>query len=340
MEALHGDLGLVAEAGPGHLELAEVPLRLEGEAAVVVGQVERTEAAAPLVGRPVVEGEEGGRGVVGRLVVLGGLHRGPQGQGLLVPGEHAEGARRADVQVTQAGGTFREEEGPGVQVADGLLIRVVVGQPGEVAVEPPDRPVQPPLAGLAPGHQPGLAREAEVQREERPLGHDEVLLEVVEPGVAVRDELPAELDLEGVRGAEVQAAVEQVPGPLEAALERDLVLPEPGQPPFEVEPHPGDIEAALAEGAVVGAEELEVRLVEHVEPEVELVVPRGELEPVGELGLQGELPDGEPPPQLTRPAEMRDAPALLSGLVRASAPGPEPFERILGSAGRARPRGA
>ena len=84
MEALHGDLGLVPEAGPGHLEPADVPLRLERQAAVIVGQVDRAEEAVAQVDRALVEVEEDGRGVGGGLVVLGGLDRGPQGQGGLV----------------------------------------------------------------------------------------------------------------------------------------------------------------------------------------------------------------------------------------------------------------
>ena len=140
------------------------------------------------------------------------------------------------------------------------------------------------------------------------------MLEVVEPGVAVRDQLPAEPDLEGIRRVEVQVAVEEVPGPLEAALERDLVIPEACQPALEVDPHPRDVQAALAERAVVGGEELEVGLVEDVEPEIELIVLGGELEPVGEPSLQGDLTGGGGPAQLAGPAKVRRAAGILAGL--------------------------
>src|SRR5262249_46303665 len=102
----------------------------------------------------------------------------------------------------------------------------------------------------------------------------------------------AELDLERFGQAEVEGAVEQVPVAVEAALERDLVFPEPSQSAFEVDPHPGDVESGLAEGAVVGGKELEVGLVEDVEPEVKLVVLGAELEPVSEPGPQAELGRG------------------------------------------------
>ena len=73
VKALHGNPGLVRQPWSGHLEPAEVPLRLERQAAVIVGQVDRAEEALALVERALVEVEEDGRGVVGRLVVLGGL---------------------------------------------------------------------------------------------------------------------------------------------------------------------------------------------------------------------------------------------------------------------------
>src|SRR5262249_5165608 len=60
VEATHGYLGLLVQAGPGHLELAGVPLRLEREAAVIVGQVYRAEEAVALVDRALIEVEEDG----------------------------------------------------------------------------------------------------------------------------------------------------------------------------------------------------------------------------------------------------------------------------------------
>src|SRR5512135_3704384 len=311
--ALHGDLGLVPQAGPGHLEFTDVPLRLEREAAVIVGQVDCAEEAVALVDRALVEVEEDGRGVGGGLVILGGLHRGPQRQGGLVPRDLADGTRGADVQVAQGREPVGAEERSEVEIADGFLVRVVVGQPGEVAVEPAERPVEPAFPGPPPGHQTGLARQPEVQGEQRPLGRNEVLLKVVEPVIAVGHQETAELDLERFGQAEVEVAVEQVPGALEAALERHLVFPEPGQSAFEVEPHPGDIEAALAEGAVVGDEELEVGLVEDMEPEVELVILGGELEPVGEPGPQREFAGGVGPAHLAGPPEVRAAGGPLAG---------------------------
>src|SRR5262249_49964787 len=222
----------------------------------------------------------------------------------LVPCDLADGARGAEVELAQGRESLRVEERPGVQVADSLLIRVVVGEPGEVAVETAERPIEPALAGLSPGHEAGLARQPKIQWEQGPLRSDEVLLEVVEPGVAVRDQLPAVPDLEGIRRVEVQVAVEEVPGPLEAALERDLVIPEACQPALEVDAHPRNVKAALAERAVVGGEELEVGLVEDVEPEIELIVLGGELEPVGEPCFQGEFPGSAGTAYFAGPPEM------------------------------------
>ena len=185
-----------------------------------------------------------------------------------------------------------------------------------MAVEPAERPVEPAFPGPPPGHQTGLPRQPEVEGEQRPLGRDEVLLEVVEPVVAVGHQEAAELDLERFGQAEVEVAVEQVPGAVEAALERHLVFPEPGQSAFEVDPHPGDVEATLAERAVVGDEELEVGLVEDVEPEVELVVLGGELEPVGEPCLQGEFPGSVGSAYFAGPPEMGGATRRLAGLRR------------------------
>ena len=64
----------------------------------------------------------------------------------------------ADVQVAQGREPVRAEERSEVKVADGLLVRVVVGQPGEVAVEPAERPVELAFPGPPPGHQTGLPR--------------------------------------------------------------------------------------------------------------------------------------------------------------------------------------
>jgi hypothetical protein len=115
---------------------------------------------------------------------------------------------------------------------------------------------------------------------------------------------------------EIEITVEQVPVAVEAALKGDLIIPIPGQPAFEVDPHPGNVEAALAEGTTVGGEELEVGLVEHVEPEVKPFILGRDLKPVGEPGLQGQLAGGGGPAHLARTAEVRAAGGRLACLWR------------------------
>ena len=152
----HGDLGPVLQARPAHLKLADIPLRLERKAAVVIGQVNRGEVGVAMVDRGVVEVQKDGRGVGGAAIVFRSLHRGPKRQRGFVPHDLADRARGADVQVAQGRVLFGVEERSQVKIADGLLVRIVVGYAGEVAVEPAECPVEPSVKGLPPGHQAGL----------------------------------------------------------------------------------------------------------------------------------------------------------------------------------------
>ena len=166
-----------------------------------------------------------------------------------------------------------------------------------MAVVPADGVLEPAVGEEPVGEQAGLARQAEVQREQAAFGGDEVLLQVVVPVVAVRRQHPAELDLEPLARADVQVAVEQVPLPVDAPLERHLVLEQPGQAAFEVDPDPGDVQPAPRRALVVGDEVLEVGLVEHAEPEDVFLGLRFEGEPLLEAGAEA---DPLPLPSLLR----------------------------------------
>ena len=85
--------------------------------------------------------------------------------------------------------------------------------------------------------------------------------EISERGAEALHQTPPEFDLEGVGQMKIEIAVEQVPVAVEAALKGDFVVPEPCQPAFEVDTNPRNIETALAVGAVVGNEVLEIRLI-------------------------------------------------------------------------------
>src|SRR4051794_34765280 len=75
---------------------------------------------------------------------------------------------------------------------------------------------------------------------------------LVVPVVAVRRQHPAELELEPLAGADVQVPVEQIPLPVDAPLQRHLVLEQPGQAAFQVDPDPGDVDPAACRALVVG----------------------------------------------------------------------------------------
>ena len=182
--------------------------------------------------------------------------------------------RAADVEVAERGAVLGLKEWPKVEISGDVARGVVVGEADQVTVVPADRVLNAVVGKISVGKQAGLAGEPVVQGEKAPLGSDKILFKVIIPIKAIWSEHSSKFNLKALVEVDIQVAVEQVPGTVDASLQGDFVLEKVGQAAFEVEPNPRNVEPATGGALVVGDEILEVGLVENVKPKDVFVVFR------------------------------------------------------------------
>ena len=146
------------------------------------------------------------------------------------------------------------------------------------AVEDSGRVVEPLVEQVAPAHQPDLAAQADVGREQRPLGRRQPVIRDRVLVIGERREEAAESELETVVEVQIDEGVQNVDRAAQAPVDRELVLDPLGDVAVEEDPLAGQEQAAIGRDLVALTPDSCIDLGLEVELKPKLLVLGLELE--------------------------------------------------------------